>query len=202
MARFKLIDMSPRFLPVDFAQQVLPGTFEYALCHLVDHELDLSELEVRFRNDKNGAPAYAPSVLIKIVLLAYSRGIISSRAMQRACLQNVLFMAVSGDAQPDHSTLAAFVSGMGEVIAQLFARVLVVCDRQGLIGRELFAIPHGDFLRGVDRGKASVQCRQGKKWHTPGVYRRGRPNGGGRYPDDRAPAGSRCGWSECGDAGG
>ena len=61
MARFKLIDMSPRFLPVDFAQQVLPGTFEYALCHLVDHELDLSELEGRFRNDMNGAPAYAPS---------------------------------------------------------------------------------------------------------------------------------------------
>jgi transposase len=140
MARFKHIDMSPRLLPVDFAQQVLPGTFEYALCHLVDHELDLSELEARFRNDKNGAPAYAPSVLIKIVLLAYSRGIVSSRAMQRACLQNVLFMAVSGDAQPDHSTLAAFVSGMGEVVAQLFARVLVVCDRQGLIGRELFAI--------------------------------------------------------------
>lgn len=140
MARFKLIDMSPRFLPVVFAQQVLPGTFEYALCHLVDNELDLSELEARFRNDKNGAPAYAPSVLIKIVLLAYSRGIISSRAMQRACLQNVLFMAVSGDAQPDHSTLAAFVSGMGEVVAQLFARVLMVCDRQGLIGRELFAI--------------------------------------------------------------
>ena len=60
--------------------------------------------------------------------------------MQRACLQNVLFMAVSGDTQPDHSTLAAFVSGMGDVVAQLFARVLVVCDRQGLIGRELFAI--------------------------------------------------------------
>lgn len=68
---------------MDFAQQILPGTFEYALCHLVDHELDLSEQEERFRNDKNGASAYAPSVLIKIVLLAYSRGIVSRRAMQR-----------------------------------------------------------------------------------------------------------------------
>ena len=140
MARFKPIDMSPRFLAVDLHSQVLPGTFEYALCHLIDHELDLSELEARFSNDACGAPAYAPSVLLKIVLLAYSRGIISSRTISRACLQNVLFMAVSGDTQPDHSTLAAFVSGMGDVVAQLFARVLVVCDRQGLIGRELFAI--------------------------------------------------------------
>ncbi|MHB9118196.1 MAG: transposase [Burkholderiales bacterium] len=140
MARFKPIDMSPRFLAVDLHSQVLPGTFEYALCHLIDHELDLSELEARFSNDACGAPAYAPSVLLKIVLLAYSRGITSSRAMQRACLQNVLFMAVSGDTQPDHSTLAAFVSGMGDTVAKFFAQVLVVCDRQGLIGRELFAI--------------------------------------------------------------
>ena len=140
MARFKPIDMSPRFLAVDLHSQVLPGTFEFALCRLIDHEFDLSELEARFCNDECGAPAYAPSVLLKIVLLAYSRGIVSSRAMQRVCLQNVLFMAVSGDTQPDHSTLAAFVSGMGDAVAQLFARVLVVCDRQGLIGRELFAI--------------------------------------------------------------
>lgn len=71
MARFKPIDMSPRFLAVDLHSQVLPGTFEYALCHLIDHELDLSELEARLSNDACGAPAYAPSVLLKIVLLAY-----------------------------------------------------------------------------------------------------------------------------------
>ena len=113
---------------MDFAQQDLLGTFEYALCRLVDHELDLSELEARFRNYKNGAPAYAPSVLIKIVLLAYSRGIISSRAMQRACLQNVLFMAVSGDAQPDHSTLATFVSGMGTLAGLIVVWLLPVAQ--------------------------------------------------------------------------
>ena len=157
MARFKPIDMSPRFLAVDLHLQVLPGTFEYALCHLIDHELDLTELDARFSNDACGAPAYAPSVLLKIVLLAYSRGIISSRAMQRACLQNVLFMAISGDTQPDHSTLAAFVSGMGDVVAQLFARVLVVCDRQGLIGRELFAIDGVKLPSNADKARSGTR---------------------------------------------
>jgi len=157
MARFKVIDMSPRFLPVDFADQVLPGTFEHALCYLIDHELDLSELESRYCNDQSGAPAYAPSILIKIVLLAYSRGIVSSRGMQRACLQNVLFMAVSGDAHPDHSTLAAFVSGLGDLAAQLFARVLVVCDRQGLIGRELFAIDGVKLPSNADKAKSGTR---------------------------------------------
>ncbi len=65
MARFKLIDMSPRFFTVDLHSQVLPGTFEFALCRLSDHEFDLSELEARFYNDECGAPAYAPAVLLK-----------------------------------------------------------------------------------------------------------------------------------------
>lgn len=74
------------------------------------------------------------------MLLAYSRGVISSRKMEAACVDNVMFMAVSGESRPDHSTLAAFVSKLGDEVAKLFAQVLVLCDRQGLIGREMFAI--------------------------------------------------------------
>jgi transposase len=140
MARYKLIDMSPKLLPVDFSRQILPGSFEYARCYLIDHEMDLSEFEHRYCNDEGGAPAYAPALLLKIVLLAYSRGLVSSRAMESACRQNVLFMAVCGGATPHFTTLAAFVSTGGEALARLFTQVLLVCDRQGLIGRQLFAI--------------------------------------------------------------
>jgi hypothetical protein len=44
MPRFKTPDYGLKLIPVDFAQQVLPGTFEFALCHLVDNDLDLSTL--------------------------------------------------------------------------------------------------------------------------------------------------------------
>ena len=60
--------------------------------------------------------------------------------METACRENVLFIAVSGDSHPHFTTLAAFVSEMGDSVASLFAQVLLVCDRQGLIGREMFAI--------------------------------------------------------------
>ena len=89
MARFKRIDMSPRFLPVVLEQQIVPGTFEYALHVLIDGEFDLSSLAEKFKNDDTGAPAYDPAVLLKIVLLAYSRGLISSRAIERAHLISV-----------------------------------------------------------------------------------------------------------------
>jgi len=70
MARFKVVDYSSRFLPVDLSRQLLPGTFEYALHHLLDHEIDLSEIESGYCNDAVGASASAPRILLKIVLLA------------------------------------------------------------------------------------------------------------------------------------
>ena len=88
MARYKHIDTSPRFLAVDLAAQLLPGTFEHALNHLLDHEIELCGFDVRFKNDETGASAYRPAMLLKVVLLAYARGIVSSRdgaRLPRAC---------------------------------------------------------------------------------------------------------------------
>lgn len=45
MARYKTIDICPRFLAVDLERQLIPGTFVHALNHLVDHGLDLSEFD-------------------------------------------------------------------------------------------------------------------------------------------------------------
>ena len=61
MARYKHIDTSPRFIAVDLERQLLPGTFEHALHHLIDRELDLAGLDARYRNDLSGAPAYQPA---------------------------------------------------------------------------------------------------------------------------------------------
>ena len=140
MPRYKPQDRNGLLLPVVLSEQIVPGSFAFALDYLVDHELDLSALDARFRNDAVGASAYDPRVMLKIVLLAYSQGIVSSRAIERACLHNVQFIAVSGHAQPSHAHIAKFVSSLGEQIKPLFTQVLMVCDAQGLIGGELFAI--------------------------------------------------------------
>lgn len=140
MVRFKPVDMSPRFLPMVLEQQIVPGTFEHALPVLVDTEFDLCPLHAKFNNDDTGAPAYDPAVLLKIVRLAYSRGIVSSRAIERACRENVLFMAMSGDTQPAYTTIASFIRNLSDGIAAIFTDVILICDRQGLIGRQMFAI--------------------------------------------------------------
>ena len=141
MARYKDYNYDQaKLLPIAFSRQILPGTFEYSLNHIIDHELDLSAFDARYNNDDGGAPAYDPAILLKIILYAYSRGITSSREIERCCRENVVFMALSADTQPHFTTIASFISGMREAIEPLFLEVLLVCDEMGLIGREMFAI--------------------------------------------------------------
>lgn len=158
MARYKTIDTSPRFLPVDLARQLLPGTFEHALNHLLDHALDLRTLDSRFHNDTTGALAYAPTVLLKVILFAYSRGIVSSRGIEAACRENVVFMALSGDSAPHFTTVAGFIRELGEEIANVFTQVLFICDAQGLIGREMFAIDGVKLPSNASKAKSGTRA--------------------------------------------
>jgi transposase len=141
MARYKPYSYAQgKFIPIHFESQILPGTFEYTLNRLIDHELDLSLFDLRFKNDGTGAPAYDPRILLKIVLYAYSRGIVSSRRIERACRENVIFMALSADTRPHFTTIADFISSMDTEVIHLFRDILLVCDDLGLIGKEMFAI--------------------------------------------------------------
>ena len=141
MARFKPYDYSQmKLIPVSFQEQILPGTFEYTVNDLVDHEIDLAVFEARYCNEESGAPAYDPAILLKIILYAYSKGVTSSREIARLCQENVVFMALSADSRPHFTTIAGFIATLDREIEQVFRDVLLVCDEAGLIGREMFAI--------------------------------------------------------------
>ncbi|AGF78772.1 transposase [Desulfocapsa sulfexigens DSM 10523] len=141
MAKYKPYNPAQgHFLPVFFNKQLQKGTFEYSINYLIDHEMDLSHLDSRYRNDENGAPAYDPRILLKVVLFAYSRGITSSREIAKCCEENVVFMALSAHSRPHFTTISNFISSMDKEVITLFREVLLVCDAMGLIGREMFAV--------------------------------------------------------------
>lgn len=141
MARYKPYSyQQTELIPLSLEQQILPGTFEHALNYLIDKEIDLSVFERRFCNDENGAPAYFPGILLKIVLYAYSRGITTSRAIARLCEENVVCMALSANTRPHFTTIANFISSMEDPVVSVFQDVLSVCASEGLIGSEMFAI--------------------------------------------------------------
>lgn len=125
---------------IDFLEQLQPGTFEFAIHHLIEHKLDLSIFDSHYKNDASGRPAYNPAILLKIILFAYSKGITSSREIMWCCQTNIIFKALACDTVPHFTTIAHFVSGYPQSIEQIFEQVLLVCHAEGLLGTELFAI--------------------------------------------------------------
>ena len=141
MAKFKTYDYRQRvLLPVSLEDQLMSGTLEFAIHTLVEKRLDMSIFEGKYCNDETGRAAYDPKILLKVVLLAYSRGLISSRKIEQACRENVVFMALACGQQPDHSTIAAFISSMKDEILPLFRDVLLVCEEMNLLGGTMFAL--------------------------------------------------------------
>jgi transposase len=141
MAKFKTYDYRQRvLLPVSLEDQLMPGSLEFAIHTLVEKRLDMSIFEGKYRNDETGRAAYDPKLLLKLVLLGYSRGLISSRKIEQACRENVVFIALACGQQPDHSTIAAFVSSMKDEILPLFRDVLLVCEEMNLLGGTMFAL--------------------------------------------------------------
>jgi transposase len=141
MARYKYYDYNQLVMvPVSLEDQLMPGTLEYAINHVVEERLDLSIFDGRYRNDETGRKAIAPKILIKIVLFGYSRGMLSSRSLELACKENITFMALACGQKPDHSTIAAFVSSIDNEIDQLFTKVLLICEEEGLLGGTHFSL--------------------------------------------------------------
>ena len=141
MARFKPYDYDQMvMIPITLKEQLEPGTLEYAIHELVENKIDTTIFEDRFKNDDTGAPAFAPKILLKIVLFAYTRGTIGSRPIERVCRENIIFMALGCGFQPDHSTIAHFVSSMKEEIESIFCNILLVCEELNLLGGSHFCL--------------------------------------------------------------
>lgn len=142
MARYRAYDYAQtQLVAVSLEEQLEPGTLEHTIHYVVQQRLKLAEFDRQRVNDETGAPGYDPRILLKAVLLGYARGLLSSRKLEAACRSHIMFMALTCGQTPDHSTIAEFVSGMGEErIASLFGQVLLVCEQEGLLGGTHFAL--------------------------------------------------------------
>ena len=140
MGRFKYTDSSQtQFIAVNLKEQIQQGTFEWAVNHIIDRT-DMSLFEKKYSNDTKGAAAYPPKALLKAVLLCYSKGIISSRKIEKACRENIIVKALAEDNEPDHSSIATFISSNNQEVRGLFTQILFKCSELKLITGEMFAI--------------------------------------------------------------
>ena len=86
MAKYKRYDYSQSVLiPVALEEQLVPGTLEFAIHTLVDSRMDMSVFDDNYQTDETGRSAYNPKILLNVFLFAYSRGLVPSSKIERAC---------------------------------------------------------------------------------------------------------------------
>ncbi|WP_405592271.1 transposase [Streptomyces sp. NBC_01190] len=103
-------------------------------------ELELSAFEDGYRANGQGGIAYPPAALVALIFYCYSKGIRSSRGIERACWDDLGCRIITANRVVDHSTVARFVQRHRDALSQLFVQVLALCGRHGLVDLAAVAV--------------------------------------------------------------
>ena len=128
------------FFDINYLEVLGQNTYEYCIYHLLERDEILIDFYQRYKNKHVGRKAYPPALLLRVIFYAYYRGHTSSRVIASLCKTDLKFIALASGHQPHFTTIADFVSSNCESIQGLFHKVLLICDKSGLIGKEHFAI--------------------------------------------------------------
>ena len=91
--------------------------------------LDLAAIYAKYEaGDGRGLSAYDPRMMVRVLIYGYCRGVASSRRIKPATYEDVAFRYLAADQHPDHDTIAAFRQEHLATLAQLFVKVLQLCQ--------------------------------------------------------------------------
>lgn len=94
-------------------------------------QLDLSRIYQQYSDE--GAPAYAPEVMLGLLFYGYATGVFSSRRIEQATYESIPFRFMAGDMHPDHDTLATFRRRFLADIQALFVQILLIAQAMGVL---------------------------------------------------------------------
>jgi transposase len=117
---------------------------------------DLAALGFKMRTEEDGRPNYGAKLLLKVWLYGYMSKVRSSRGLERACMEQIGMMWLTGMNYPDHTTVWRFWRDNQEAIGKLFKQLLQIAASLNLVGMVLHA---------VDGRKILSQASEQKAWH-------------------------------------
>jgi transposase len=132
------------------------------VAEVVDGLLDLSVIYDSYV-EASGAPPYDPSMMLKLLLYAYSTGVTSSREVERRCHLDVAFRWLAANSAPDYRSIARFRRRHLEALDGLFIQVLVLCAEAGLVKLGRVALDGTKLRASASRRKAMSYGRLGPR---------------------------------------
>src|SRR3954451_18730402 len=154
--RFIACDREQSFLmPPDVREWLPEDHFAWFVLEAVE-SMELGAFYGVYRADGRSRPAFDPAMMVALILYAYARGNRSSRAIERACVEDVAYRVIAAQTQPDHATLARFVERHQDALAGVFGEVLGLCASAGLVGLRVVAV---DGSKVAANAELQTECR-------------------------------------------
>jgi transposase len=100
--------------------------------------IDIDPLLKKFKG--GGTSSYHPRMLLKVLIYGYLNNTYSSRRIESAIKENIHFMWLAGDNEPDHNTINRFRSErLKDVLRMVFSQVVMLLSEAGHISlKELY----------------------------------------------------------------
>jgi transposase len=114
--------------------------------------MDLGAFYGAYRENGQGRAAYEPSMMVALLLYAYARANRSSRGIERACREDVVYKLITAMRVPDHSTIAEFRRRHEGALGELFTEVLALCEEAGLVEVGVISIDGVKIRANASRG--------------------------------------------------
>jgi transposase len=93
--------------------------------------LDLRAIYERY--SERGGMAYAPEVMLGLLLYGYATGTFSARKIERATYESIPLRYIAGNMHPDHDTINQFRKEFLEELKGLFVQVLLMAHLMGYV---------------------------------------------------------------------
>ena len=106
------------------------------------------------RKTGGGGAAYAPVMMVRLLIYAYCIGVVSSRQIEKRTYEDVAFRYLSADAHPDHSTVSEFRKRHLRALAGLFMQALQLCQKAGLVKLGHVAVDGSKIQANASKHKA------------------------------------------------
>jgi transposase len=117
---------------------------------------DLEKLEFKIRTAEDGRPNYSANLLLKVWLYGYVTKIRTTRGLERACMDQVGMLWLTGMQRPDHTTLWRFWRDNRKALRKVFKRLLEIAAELNFVGM---------VLQAIDGTKIASQASEQQGWH-------------------------------------
>jgi transposase len=140
-------------LPPDPTQWLSQDHLAYCIRDLV-LQLDFGPFQAGSSQDGRGAPAYAPPLILSLLLYAWCQGIFSSRKIARLATDDLGGRFLAAGQSPDFRTISHFRLQHGEALRGLFLQSLRLCQRAGMVSLGHVALDGTKLAANASKHKA------------------------------------------------